>query len=444
MTAPERIVSIDVGTSKLKGLLVRADGQVEALAERSYALHSPRPGYAEQDPDEVLEACREVLAELDGGEADLVFGSAMHSLLGLDDAGQLVGPMWTWADRRAADLALEMRKSPAAEGLHARTGTPLHPMSPLVKLRYWSRQDPARVSSLSRVAGIKEYLLQRLFGVDAVDHASASAMGLLDVVQRGWDAEALRLAGVRKDQLPPLQPCATVFGVQGRRVVLGATDGLLANLGVGLDDAEGLCLTLGTSAAVRRTLRAARTDPRGRLFCYAFTSGRWVRGGAINDCGIVLQHLVQNFCPPDWDEARAVREAAAVAPGAGGLTYLPGLTGMRYPMYRDVGGSTIQGLRPEHGPAELVRAGLEGVMLRLVPLVEEVLEGAPLAMPYRAGGGVLAFDFCRQLLADTLGHAIEVADSPQSSALGGARLGLATLGADVAWAPPQGKVYAPR
>jgi len=48
---PEILVGIDVGTTGVKGLAVDPRGVVLARAERGYPLSTPRPGWAEQDPE---------------------------------------------------------------------------------------------------------------------------------------------------------------------------------------------------------------------------------------------------------------------------------------------------------------------------------------------------------------------------------------------------------
>jgi xylulokinase len=59
-----RLVGLDVGTSSAKGLVIDETGAVLAEAERPYPLSSPRPGWAEQDPDDWWAAAATVLDEL--------------------------------------------------------------------------------------------------------------------------------------------------------------------------------------------------------------------------------------------------------------------------------------------------------------------------------------------------------------------------------------------
>ena len=120
----------------------------------------------------------------------------MHSLLGLGPDGRPVTPVVTWADTRASGQAERLRCAAGGLALHRRTGTPLHPMSPLAKLVWFREQEPKLAESVASWVGVKEYLLLRLCDALVVDHSVASGTGLLDLERLAWDAEALRLAGI--------------------------------------------------------------------------------------------------------------------------------------------------------------------------------------------------------------------------------------------------------
>ncbi len=57
----------------------------------------------------------------------------------------------------------------------------------------------------------------------------------------------------------------------GTPFVIGASDGVLANLGQNAIKPGVLAVTIGTSGAVRTVSDRPLTDPKGRTFCYALT-----------------------------------------------------------------------------------------------------------------------------------------------------------------------------
>ena len=85
------VLAIDIGTSSTRAALVDASLIVHSLAARTYPLHTPQPGWAEQDAEEIAravdDAVRECVASMpQGGEILAVcIDAAMHSLVLLDD-----------------------------------------------------------------------------------------------------------------------------------------------------------------------------------------------------------------------------------------------------------------------------------------------------------------------------------------------------------------------
>src|SRR3954447_15605534 len=94
------LVGIDVGTSGVKGIALRRDGEVIARAEEAYALSTPQPGWAEQDPNDWYRATEAVLARLPEGPLGL--SGQMHGLVVLGDDGRPLRPAILWNDQRTA------------------------------------------------------------------------------------------------------------------------------------------------------------------------------------------------------------------------------------------------------------------------------------------------------------------------------------------------------
>jgi gluconokinase len=169
--APGLVVAVDIGTTGVKAAVVDAAAVSHAAAEREYPTASPRPGWAVQDPDLVAglstAAVREALAKaVAAGKpvAGVAFSGSMHSLLALADGTPLT-PSVTWADGRAGTQAERLRASGEWLALHRRTGTLVHPMSPLVKLLWFREQAPDVWQRAAHWVGIKDYVLFRLTGL---------------------------------------------------------------------------------------------------------------------------------------------------------------------------------------------------------------------------------------------------------------------------------------
>ena len=195
------IVGLDVGTTATKAVAFQVGSTEREVVLREYPLHQPAPGQEVQDPDVMVDAVLDALSELSADAVSL--GTAMHGLIGLDAEMAPVTPLLTWADGRAVAQARALRDR-AAE-LLARTGTPVHPMSPLVKIRWFHECEPETAARVRWWVGLKDYLVYRLTGELVTEFSSASAAGLLDLATLEWDEEAVSLAGTTIDHLPPVR-----------------------------------------------------------------------------------------------------------------------------------------------------------------------------------------------------------------------------------------------
>ncbi|MGX9346488.1 MULTISPECIES: gluconokinase [unclassified Microbacterium] len=447
MTNPRDIViGVDMGTTATKAVAYTVDGELVASASQGYPLEEPHPGHAVQDPELILGAVyasvREVVAEV-GAErvAGLSFSSAMHSLLALDAQLQPITPVVTWADTRAAVQAERLRASASGLALHRRTGTPIHPMSPLTKLIWFREQEPRIRQQAAIWAGIKDWVLLRMCGALVIDHSLASCSGLMDIHRLDWDEEALSLAGIRAEQLPELVPTTTVLDALTEEgasatglplatpVVVGAGDGPLANLGVGAVRPGVAACSIGTSGALRVAVRRPAVDPRGGVFCYALTEDRWVIGGAINNGGVTLEWVRSEIAGGHELSTAELLDAAATVPaGSGGLIMLPYLLSERAPHWSSIARGAYIGLTRAHRTEHLVRAAVEGVALQLA-LVLQSMRAADLEVEeIRATGGVMKHPLWQQTLADAFGAPVGLLEGQEGSSYGAALLGMQALG----------------
>jgi gluconokinase len=443
-------LGIDIGTTNVKALVMDLHtGATLAHASAPLTTLNPEPGHAEQEPEAVWKALRGVLAEVmqEAKQADIevdavCFSTAMHSLLAVDATGKPITNAILWADNRAEKQADDLRGSLAEQGraIYQRTGTPIHPMIPLCKLAWFGEHQPRILRRAAKWISLKEYVWHKLTGHYQIDYSIATATGLLDPATKTWYGPALDYAGIRFDQLSELQPTTYChlynpeqFGVAqtalpaGVSLLIGASDGCLANLGAGAIGAGITTLTIGTSGAIRRTVNKPLRDPDGRLFCYYLTEqwdarhGRnlpyYVVGGPTNNGGNVLEWLSEQLSPGQ-SPVDVLAEAATAPPTADGLLFLPYLQGERAPLWNAHARGAYLNVDWRHGRAHFLRAALEGVLFNLM-LIDRRL--ANLCGPTRvihANGGFAQSDFWVQLLADISGVPVRLNASNESGAIG--------------------------
>lgn len=438
------VIGLDLGTSSAKAVAFGIDGRHIARGDLKVDVATPAEDRAEQDPEHLVEALfaatRQVTDELGGHPViGVACSGAMHSLLALDEGGRPITPSLTWADNRAVAQARALRSHPDAGELMRRTGGVLHPMSPLVKLRWYREQDRATADRAARWMSAKEYLLLRLVGEPVVDRSMAGASGLYNLATGDWDLHALELAGVDRGQLSRIVGTTEVLGelardaaermglAPGTPVVAGAADGCLASLGTGAVDPGIASLTIGTSGAIRRLVDAPAGDPQGRVFCYPLTDDRWVVGGPVNGGGLVLQWAQERLFP-DLDTESLTELADQIPPGAEGLLFVPALAGERAPRWDPTARAALVGLSWRHGREHIARALFEGVAYQLATVLAVLEEQGGRFTSVRASGGFTASPLWLQIVADVLGRELEVPQVEEASSFGAALLGLQALG----------------
>jgi gluconokinase len=441
----ERFVGVDVGTTGARAVVFDRDGRPLAEANREYPLYTPRPGWAEQDAVEVAETvlgCIRRAARKAGVSrrqpVAIGLSGTFHSVLPIGPDGQPTRRALIWADTRASAEAVQIRTERDAMALYRRTGCPIHPMYLPAKLR-WLRQADGPATGYR---SIKEYLAFRLTGRWACDLSVASGTGLLGMARREWDPEMLEIAAVRADQLSPLvettdavgtltPAAAAAAGLSAESVVVaGAGDGVLASLGAGAIEPGEMTATIGTSGATRIVTAEPRVDEQqARTWCYYLADGLWVAGAAINNAGIAFRWTGEKLLRTGPRYEQVLEWAEQVGPGAGGLLFLPFLTGERAPFWNADARGVLFGLALDHDHRNVARAAVEGVCYRMRSIYDALAEVAGPVGQVRVTGGFTRSPFWMQMLADVLEQRLWVPTVQEATALGAAALAMVGVGA---------------
>lgn len=450
------IVGIDIGTTSTKALLYDLNGKIYAKATKGYVLHQEEPDMAEEDPDvtfnATLQAIQEVVAEshlTDGKVVAISWSAQQHSLIALDKDYKPLTRSITWADNRAEKYAREYKQNGLGMKVYQHTGLPIHPMGPFYKLLWLQKEHPEICQKAAYWVGIKEYVIWRFTNVLAEETSMAAATGLLNMKTIDWDDEILKMAGIKRSQLPEL--VETTHSIKGIRseyakvmgipddvnVVMGATDGALSTIGVGALDTGVLAINIGTSAAVRSFMDKPLIDPKSRLYCYPIMQGKYLVGGPINNGGIVFNWAHDALFRSEQETAQLLRidsydmitdVAKTVPAGSAGLLFHPYLGGERAPLWDANARGSFFGLNRHHTRAHMARAVLEGIVFNLYMTTLALTEvtGDPKAI--LVAGGFVRSSLGRQIMADIYEHEITIPDSYESGCLAAMYLAKMSLG----------------
>src|SRR3954470_3818162 len=179
------LIGLDIGTSGVKGIAVSPeDGAVLARREVEYPLSTPRPGWAEQDPDDWWRATQQALPALDVDEvAGIGLSGQMHGLVTLDAQDRGVRPAILWNDGRTAAECAEIEERVGLSELIARTGNRALASFTAPKLLWLRNHEPESFRRIDRIMLPKDYIRLRLCGEHAIDVGDASGTLLFDVAE---------------------------------------------------------------------------------------------------------------------------------------------------------------------------------------------------------------------------------------------------------------------
>ncbi|HVA88341.1 MAG TPA: xylulokinase [Chloroflexota bacterium] len=444
-------LGIDLGTSSLKALLLDEEGRLVATASRSYPIAVPQPGWAEQDPEHWWNACGQTIGEIltrtgisdDQVEAVAVTGQ-MHGTVLLDEAGSPLRPAIIWPDQRAASEAREAEAALAARDLLARLGGGVTAGFMLASLLWGRAHEPELWRRVRTALLPKDYLRYRLTGVLAGEPSDACGIPACDLHTWEWSKDALASLDLQADLLPPLYPSEALGGGitagaardcglrPGTPVLLGGSDQATAAIGAGLLHPGTLLISISTGGQLVTPLAAPLPAPAhgARTLAHALPRrpGRSGAGylalSATLGAGLSLRWLREEVFGDraEGADARLIALAAQAPPGAGGLLFLPYLTGERAPILDPAASGALVGLRLDHGRAHLARAALEGVAYSLLQALEPLQAAGVRARRVVLAGGLAQAPLMRGIMAAVLGQAVIPLETAEQSALGAALL----------------------
>ena len=425
-------LALDIGSSSLRATLFDAHG--DALQEvfvRAASVPTTTPdGGVTLDAEQLTQrtfACIDEALQQAGSRVitRVAMDTQVANLLGLDEHGQPVTPIYTWADTRGADLAERLDDSDYTQ----RTGCRLHTSYWPLRILWLRERQPQLFQRVRHWLSLGEFLLFRLFGARRVSHSVASWSGLLDRHRLTWDQPMLRRLQLQPAQLSaisdePLQGLAAPWA--GRWPALKSAhwspavgDGAAANIGAGCAQPQHVALTLGTSGAMRVVLPGTPLQTPPGLFVYRIDAARSLVGGALSNAGNLYAWLRRVLADIDEDAL------SALAPDGHGLTVLPFLAGERAPGWRDEARAVFVGMNFNTTPEHLLRAALEAVACRFAQILQRLRPLLPPDARFIANGAALSNSpLWLQIMADVLNAPVHLCAQREATLRGTALLAM--------------------
>jgi xylulokinase len=428
------IVGVDIGTQSLKAVILTADLEVLGQHAVAYQPEFPQPGWAQQDPKLWENALRPAIegalraANCKAGQITaLGIAGQLDGCVPVDGEGLPLHPCLIWMDRRAEAEISDID----ARLIQERCGLVLDASHLAAKIRWLKQHVPVTREAACFHVPVS-YVVSRLTGQRVIDHATASTSMVFGLATQNYDDDLLQLFGISRSELPEPVPAQRLAGrltetgsaltglPVGVPVAVGTGDDFASTLGAGSAGPGRLIDVLGTAEVVGALHQSPVIDKASLVETHAFPGGLyfvenpgWLSGGAV-------AWFRQVFGLEDFAALDA--EAAATPPGAGGVTFVPALSGAMAPEWIASARGAFYGLTPSHGRGHMARAVLEGTAFAMRDVLERVRSLGVGVDAIRCVGGGAKSAFWTQLRADLTGIPVEIARHVDTSPIGAAML----------------------
>ena len=440
------VIGVDVGSQSVKGILLDAAGQVRASACAELGIAHPRPGEAEQDPADWSTALTSVVRDLvhtggiTAGEVTaLNLACQVDGVVAVDATGAALAPAIIWLDRRAEAQTEWLLRRIGQERLFEITGLmpdSSHTAPKILWLRDNLPDVYARATGFPPVAG---YLLHRLTGVFALDHANASSSLLYDVTRRAWSPEALAAAELSEAQLGTIHEATDIVGTLTSaaatelglsthcQVLVGTGDDHAGSIGAGVIAPGPIADVTGTAEPVAVCAETVLFDHGGLVETHAHAvPGRYLIENPGFVSGGSTLWLARGVLGVSQGEVLEL--AGQAPPGCAGLTFIPALSGSMAPRWNGRMRGVFAGLSMAHGREALARSVLEGCCFALRDITDRFTElGLGSGEIHVVGGGGRSRTWM-QIKADVTGRPVQAVDVPEATVLGAALLAAVAVG----------------
>jgi len=443
------LLGLDIGTSAVKALLLRTDGEVSGSFTTEYPFFSPRPGWSEQNPEDMWQATvaavKGVMAKYDvNGDEILGIGLSgqMHSSVFLDEAREVIRPAILWNDVRTSAECRLIEEKVDRTVLLEEVCNPVLEGFTLPKLLWLRNNEPENFAKVRHLVLPKDYVRYRLTGQLHMEVSDAAGMLMMNVRKQVWSEPVLSALDLSSDILPPIVQSGEVTGTitsdvahltglkAGTPVVGGGADNACGAVGSGVVKPGRGMVSLGTSGVLLAHLAEPKLITHGTVHMFnSCLPGQFYMMGVMLSAGLSLNWFRRQIGRESESYDALTQRAATAPPGSKGLVFLPYLTGERTPHGDANARGSFVGLSATHGEAELTRAVLEGVAFGLCDSVELLRSAGWEGTAIRALGGGAKSPLWKEIIASATGLALEEINVDEGPALGAAIL--AGVGAGV-------------
>ncbi len=439
------LLGIDIGTSACKIAIFNRQGEVIATENGDYQVYYPKPGYAEQNPDEWWEAVYLAIkaaiqkAGIDSEEiAGVGVDGQSWSAIAIDKAGKVLTNTPIWMDSRASDICNRLNKEIGEDAIFKVAGNSLQAPYTTAKIIWYKENMPEIYKNIYKILQSNSFIVYRLTGVLSQDKSQGYGLHCFDMHTGTWNEEMCKRLGIPMDFLPDIYDCHQVVGyvnkeaaefsglAVGTPVVAGGLDAACGTLGAGVIHPYETQEQGGQAGGMSICLNEYSADPRLILSFHAVPN-QWLLQGGTTGGGGVMRWFEREFADYEREEGKRTGRSSLellndiankVNPGSDGMIFLPYMAGERSPIWDVDAKGVYYGLDYSKTKGHFVRASMEGVAFSLKHNLDIAESAGAKVGELRAMGGSANSLLWTQIKSDITGKPIAVPSSDTATTLG--------------------------
>ncbi|GAA3400514.1 FGGY-family carbohydrate kinase [Paenibacillus hodogayensis] len=444
-------LGIDIGTTNAKAVLVSDDLRIAAEGSVPYQLDVLGNGGVEQNPYDWQNAVGLLISRFrsEGIDPGSIAGVAISghgcALVVTDGLGRPLRPAISSLDTRCKAQTERIRQS-AGDVVACINGNGVGAFNFEPKLLWLKETEAAHYRTMPAFLSPTSYMVRWLTGRTVMNVSDGGiAMAYDRLTGAGWSDRVVEAIGLDRDKYPEITGCADIVGTvsaaassetglpAGIPVIAGGEDTSSAALSLGVTKPGMAFVSLGTQGVVGVCTDrfAVRTELLG--FPHV-VEGCHLLCGSMSSVGAGMQWFIREWCgdllqdrpePGRTVHDRLEDECAGTPPGAGGLLFLPYLSGELHPVLDERAAGVFFGLKLEHTRAHMARAVMEGTAHAIRHNLDFARRSVGPVDRLKAVGGPTGSRLWCQAIADVTGCGVTVAGSRKGAV--GAPLGNALL-----------------
>lgn len=429
------ILGIDFGGGASKATLLREDGVICATNTTEYATNYPKPGYAEQNPVDWLDAsCKNIRGVLDKSginPCDILsvsFDAATHTAVIVDENFDVIRPAIYWTDTRSTEEVKYLKEN-YSEIIDRQALHKVDTIWSLPELLWIKNNEPENWQRVRKILFAKDYVRHCLTGDYVTDFIEAEGSMMFDINRMEWSKELCDILEIETSEMPKVVKPTDIVGkitkeaaeltglCEGTPVLCGTTDTVMEVFASGALRKGQMTLKLATAGRI--CVITDKPYPDVNLINYShIIDGMFYPGTATKSCAASYRWFRDTF---NGDYAEFDSIANDIEIGSEGLVFHPYLNGELTPYANPNLCADFVGIRSSHTKGHFARAVLEGVVMSMLDckntLDEMNIEHSCSAMIIGGGG---KSPLWRQMVSDALGLKLvemKYADSSFGSAM---------------------------